>query len=64
MALAAINICRDAPAEFIRVVSEAIYKAMVDVANVLVHDKFRVINRHGEDEIIYGCTTGIVLTAK
>jgi phenylpyruvate tautomerase PptA (4-oxalocrotonate tautomerase family) len=53
MPLARIDIRRDAPADLVRVVSEAIYKAMVEVANVPVHDKFQVINRHGEDEIIY-----------
>jgi 4-oxalocrotonate tautomerase len=34
-------------------VSEAVYKAMVEVANVPMHDKFQVINRHAEDEIIF-----------
>jgi phenylpyruvate tautomerase PptA (4-oxalocrotonate tautomerase family) len=53
MPLARIDIRRDAPADVVRVVSEAIYKAMVDVANVPVHDKFQVVNRHAEDEIIY-----------
>lgn len=37
----------------ISVVSEAIYKAMVEIANVPAHDKFQVINRHTADEIIF-----------
>ena len=53
MPLARIDIRRDAPADLVRVVSEAIYKAMVEVANVPVHDKFQVITRHGEGEIIF-----------
>jgi 4-oxalocrotonate tautomerase len=53
MPLARIDIRRDASVELVRVVSEAVYKAMVDVANVPVHDKFQVINRHAADEIIY-----------
>jgi 4-oxalocrotonate tautomerase len=53
MPLARIDISKDAPAELVRIVSEAVYKAMVDVANVPVHDKFQVINRHAPDEIIY-----------
>jgi 4-oxalocrotonate tautomerase len=53
MPLARIDISRDASVELVRVVSEAVYRAMVDVANVPVHDKFQVINRHAEDEIIY-----------
>ena len=53
MPLARIDIRRDASVELVRVVSDAVYKAMVDVANVPVHDKFQVINRHAADEIIY-----------
>src|SRR5467141_246124 len=53
MPLARIDIRRDASVELVRVVSEAVYKAMVDVANVPVHDKFQVINRHAADEIVY-----------
>jgi 4-oxalocrotonate tautomerase len=53
MPLARIDIRKDASAELVRVISEAVYKAMVDVANVPVHDKFQVITRHAQDEIIY-----------
>jgi 4-oxalocrotonate tautomerase len=53
MPLARIDIRNDASVELVRVVSEAVYRAMVDVANVPVHDKFQVINRHAADEIIY-----------
>jgi len=53
MPLARIDIRKDASVELVRVISAAVYKAMVDVANVPVHDKFQVINRHAEDEIIY-----------
>lgn len=53
MPLARIDIRKDASVELVRVISEAVYKAMVEVANVPVHDKFQVINRHAEDEIIY-----------
>jgi hypothetical protein len=53
MPLARIDIRNDASVELVRVVSEAVYKAMVDVAKVPVHDKFQVINRHASDEIIY-----------
>jgi 4-oxalocrotonate tautomerase len=34
-------------------VSEAVYKAMVEIANVPVHDKFQVINRHAKGEMIF-----------
>ena len=53
MPLARIDIRNDASVELVRVISAAVYKAMVDVANVPVHDKFQVITRHAEDEIIY-----------
>jgi 4-oxalocrotonate tautomerase len=53
MPLARIDLSKDAPPERVRVVSEAIYHAMVEVANVPLHDKFQVITRHARDEIIY-----------
>jgi phenylpyruvate tautomerase PptA (4-oxalocrotonate tautomerase family) len=53
MPLARIDLSKDAPPERVRVVSEAIYHAMVEVANVPLHDKFQVITRHAHDEIIY-----------
>jgi 4-oxalocrotonate tautomerase len=53
MPLARIDISKHAPASLVRIVSEAIYQAMLDVANVPPHDKFQVINRHEVDEIVY-----------
>jgi 4-oxalocrotonate tautomerase len=53
MPLARIDIHEDAPSELVRIVSDAIYGAMVDLANVPLHDKFQVITRHASDEIIY-----------
>jgi 4-oxalocrotonate tautomerase len=53
MPLARIDINKQASAELVRIVSEAVYKAMVDVANVPPHDKFQVINRHEADEMVY-----------
>jgi hypothetical protein len=53
MPLARIDISKDASPELVKIVGEAIYKAMVDVANVPVHDKFQVVHRHAADEIIY-----------
>lgn len=45
MPLARIDISNKAPATLVRVISEAIYMAMVD--------KFQVVTRHAADEIIY-----------
>jgi 4-oxalocrotonate tautomerase len=53
MPLARIDLSKEAPPERVRVVSEAIYHAMVEVANVPLHDKFQVVTRHAPDEIIY-----------
>jgi hypothetical protein len=51
MPLARIDLSKDAPPERVRIVSEAIYQAMVEIANVPLHDKFQVITRHAFDEI-------------
>jgi 4-oxalocrotonate tautomerase len=53
MPLARIDINRNASPELVGIVSEAVYKAMVEIANAPVHDKFQVINRHADDEIIF-----------
>jgi 4-oxalocrotonate tautomerase len=53
MPLVRIDLSRDAPLERIRIVSEAVYRAMVEIANVPPHDKFQVVTRHAADEIIY-----------
>jgi phenylpyruvate tautomerase PptA (4-oxalocrotonate tautomerase family) len=53
MPLARIDISDNASASLVRVISDAIYKAMTEVANVPVHDKFQVVTRHAPDEIIY-----------
>jgi 4-oxalocrotonate tautomerase len=53
MPLVRIDLNKSAPAERIRIVSDAVYRAMLEVANVPVHDKFQVVTRHALDEIIY-----------
>jgi len=53
MPLARIDISKNASDELVRIVSDAVYRAMVEVANVPAHDKFQIINRHAPDEIIY-----------
>jgi 4-oxalocrotonate tautomerase len=53
MPLARIDISKNASVELVRIVSDAVYRAMVEVANVPAHDKFQLINRHAPDEIIY-----------
>ena len=53
MPLVRIDLNKDAPSERVRVVSQAVYGAMTDIANVPINDKFQIVTRHSADEIIY-----------
>ena len=53
MPLVRIDLNENAPAERIRIVSQAVYGAMIEIANVPVNDKFHIVTRHSADEIIY-----------
>jgi 4-oxalocrotonate tautomerase len=48
-----IDINKDAPAERVRIVSQAVYGAMIEIANAPPNDKFQIVTRHNADEIIY-----------
>jgi 4-oxalocrotonate tautomerase len=52
MPLVKIDLNKDSPSERVRVVSQAVYGAMTDIANVPVNDKFQIVTRHSADEII------------
>jgi phenylpyruvate tautomerase PptA (4-oxalocrotonate tautomerase family) len=53
MPLVRINIAKSATAETVRIVSDVIYDAMTTVANVPANDKFQIVTRHTDDELIY-----------
>jgi 4-oxalocrotonate tautomerase len=53
MPFARIDLSENAPPERIKIVSEAIYSAMVEIDNAPLHEKFRVVTRHAADEMIY-----------
>jgi 4-oxalocrotonate tautomerase len=53
MPLVRIDVSEDTPAERIRAVGQAVYGAMVEIANVPPHDRFQVVTRHAADEIIF-----------
>ena len=53
MPLVRIDLNENAPAERIRIVSQAVYGAMIEIANVPVNDKFHIVTRHRADEIIF-----------
>ena len=53
MPLVRINLSQSASAETIRTVSGVVYEAMINVANVPANDKFQIITRHADDELVY-----------
>ncbi len=53
MPFARINLSKDATPELAKTVSDVVYKAMTEIANVPLHDKFQVITRHAPDELIF-----------
>jgi 4-oxalocrotonate tautomerase len=53
MPLVRIDISKTASRERVRDVGDAVYNAMIAVANVPNYDKFQVVTRHEPDEITY-----------
>lgn len=53
MPLVRIDLSKNAPADRIHAISEVIYGAMTQIANVPVNDKFQIVTRHSADEMIY-----------
>ncbi len=53
MPLVRIDVARDTPAETIKAISDVIYEAMIQTANVPANDRFQIINRHASDELVY-----------
>lgn len=53
MPLVRINLAKTASAENVRAISHVVYDAMTGVANVPANDKFQIVTRHAEDELIY-----------
>jgi len=51
--LVRINLSKSASTETVRNVGEVVYDAMINVANVPANDKFQIINRHADDELVY-----------
>jgi 4-oxalocrotonate tautomerase len=53
MPLVRVNLSKSYTAEQCRIISDVIYSAMVDTANVPPHDKFQIFTQHGDGELIY-----------
>jgi len=53
MPLARIDIGNNATPELAQLVSDVVYAAMIEIANVPPHDKFQIITRHAAGQLIY-----------
>jgi 4-oxalocrotonate tautomerase len=53
MPLVRIDINKSASKQQISTISSVIYNAMVGEANVPLHDKFQIVTRHSDDELVY-----------
>lgn len=53
MPLVRIDVAADTSPETVAIISDVVYQAMVNTANVPEHDKFQIINRHAKDELVY-----------
>jgi 4-oxalocrotonate tautomerase len=53
MPLARIDVNKDTSAELVKVISDAVYDAMIGAASVPENDHFQVVTRHTSDELIY-----------
>lgn len=53
MPLARISLSKNIASETVQAIGDVVYDAMNKVANVPEHDKFQIITRHSDDELIY-----------
>lgn len=53
MPLARISLSKSLPPETVKAISDTVYDAMMKAASVPEHDKFQIITRHADDELIY-----------
>ncbi len=53
MPLAQISISRSTSTKVLHAISDVVYDAMTNVANLPKHDKFQIVSRHVADELIY-----------
>ena len=53
MPLVRINLSKNDSAETARAIGDAVYEAMIGVANVPANDRFQIITRHAADELVY-----------
>lgn len=66
MPLVRIDLSVDISAENAALIGDVIYNAMITKANVPEHDKFQIISRHTNDELVYPAEgyLGVTYTSK
>jgi 4-oxalocrotonate tautomerase len=65
MPLVRISLSQSASKETVQAIGDTVYEAMTQVANVPENDKFQIVSRHGDDELIYpsGGYLGVTYTS-
>jgi 4-oxalocrotonate tautomerase len=53
MPLVRVNLSKSASPQLRQTISDVVYAAMTDIANVPADDKFQIFTAHGDDELIY-----------
>ena len=53
MPLVRINLCNSYSPEQRQIVSDVVYTAMIEIANVPEHDKFQIFTSHSDGELVY-----------
>jgi 4-oxalocrotonate tautomerase len=53
MPLVRIDVSKDLPADSVQAISDSVYDAMREVANVPEHDKFQIISKHDRGGLVY-----------
>ena len=53
MPLVRINLSKNYSSEQRRIVSDVVYAAMTEIANVPEHDKFQIFTSHSDGELVY-----------
>jgi 4-oxalocrotonate tautomerase len=53
MPLVRINLSKNSSPQLRQVVSDVVYDAMIEIANVPEHDKFQIFTLHDDGELVY-----------
>ncbi|MBX9711368.1 MAG: tautomerase family protein [Xanthobacteraceae bacterium] len=53
MPLVRIDLAKTSTPELRKAISETVYNAMTEIANVPEHDKFQIVTLHDQDQLVY-----------